>query len=171
MLRLAVTRKKKAVRLLTAFLIIFGALSFSAFHLIAQGSLPSLSPDQVRYFVSFFERIGSADVDAQLLSHNEAAVDGFYDLTQAESTALHSAAQAYRAQMTQIRLSEKAIVSSKPELNDSDRASIAQLVQSRNQMVSGIASSFLASVRASTATRLLADANETISVRAARGVH
>jgi hypothetical protein len=164
-------RKGRAVRLLTAFLVVIGVLSISALRLTAQGSLPALSADQVRYFVSFFERVGSADVDARLLAHNEAAVDGFYDLTQAESTALHSAAQAYRAQMTQIRLSEKAIVSSKPELNDSDRASIAQLVQSRNQMVSGIASGFLGSLRASTVTRLLADANETIKARTAKGVH
>ena len=129
-----------------------------------------LTTDQVHYFVSFFERIGSADVSLELLDHNEVAVRSFYNLTDDEARTLHTAAQSYRATMTALRQKELAIVAGKSQLSDSDRSAVGALVISRDQAVKGVATAFLSAIRPATAAQILADAEETVKTRIANGV-
>jgi len=134
-------------------------------------SVPALSAGQVRFFVSFLERVGSADVDPALLSHNEAGVSTIFSLNASEAAALHLAAMSYRKQMTAIRQTENALIAGKSGLSSADLATIAQLVQTRNGFVAAIAASFLASLRAEVLTRVLSDAQQTIDFRNAKGIN
>ena len=130
----------------------------------------TLTVGQVGYFVSFFDRIGSADINPVIVGNNEMTVERIFDMNPAESATLHSAAQTFRGTMAELRQSENSIVAGKLVLTDADRSSLAQLVQRRDQSVSSLAVSPPRGHPPETAARLLADAQATIKLRAAKGV-
>lgn len=145
------------------------ATIFAAASAAAQGSVSSLTNDQIKYFASFFALLGDPNMKETFPSHREISVRSIFGMNQADASALRSAVSTYTGQMTQLFASERAIVFGKSALTDSDRAEIAQLVDARNQMVASIATTLLGSLRSETSAGLLADAQNIANIRNRKG--
>jgi hypothetical protein len=124
----------------------------------------SLTQDQVRYFVSFFQRIGSADVRQDILAHNQRSVEVGLHLDTAERELLDSAAQEFRTEMAGIRQKER-VLTQKSSVGDTNLSSPGQLIQSRDELARKLALTFLSSVRPATQSLIFADAQQTIAMR------
>ena len=115
--------------------------------------------------------IGNADVDPSLLANNLHGVATNLGLNGSETNALESVAQAFRTEMVHIRQSEKQIAFSGHTMTDGDRASISGLISTRDEKITGLATTFINSLRPTVAQTLLNLADAGPSAHTTKGAN
>jgi len=112
----------------------------------------TLSSGQLKYFVALFDSVASPDTDQKIVASAESAAEKLHDMSASDGVSFRSSLTKYTSEMSRIRAAEKLLVN--PEA-----ASLAPLIQARDQLVNSLALSLLKQLSIATATKLVADAD------------
>jgi hypothetical protein len=121
------------------------------------------------YFARFFERIGSARVSQEILSHNQQSIEILFHLDASERAALDLATHEFRLNMTGM-LEKEHELTQRFSFDNTTRTLLDQLIQRRDELANKLAINFLNSVRPEIQTLLFTDAERAISIRNRAGI-